>query len=324
MQFHLNINTGVSTDKIEHRNITLFFGSCFSEHIEKRLNDLKFNSASNPFGIVFNPVSIQRSLNRIITKTYFTENDLLENGDMWKCLETHSSLSMASKAQLLHTLNSLVDEWYVKLCKANTLIITFGSAFFYEHLESGITVANCHKLPGKLFTKHLSNTAAIVADYNALLNTLKSFNPDLKVIFTVSPVKHLRDGIIENSLSKAVLIQSVHEISKQHSNCTYFPAYELVNDDLRDYRFYEADMAHPNKLAIDYVCDKFSGMFFSTDTLKLNAKLRELNSAFHHRPLNKESIAFTEFKQAQVNKCLALKTDYPFLNFDKELIYFSE
>ncbi len=323
MQFHLNIQPGVSSHHIEHQHNLLLIGSCFTEHIEKKLQGLKFNSSANPFGIVFNPLSIAKSLTRILDKVYFTEQDILEEGDTWISLETHSSLSKPSKQELLDTLNTLIDEWYTRLKAANWLIFTFGSAFYYEHLESGNIVANCHKLPGKLFHKNLSETTHIISDYNLLLKKLEVFNPNLNLIFTVSPVKHLRDGVIENNLSKAILIQSVHAIIKQNKRCLYFPSYELVNDDLRDYRFYEADMAHPNKQAIEYVWDKFSAMFFTSDTQQVIAKIQEINSAIHHRPLNIHSKSFTEFKAAQLKKCSALQAAYPYLQLDKELHYFS-
>ncbi len=323
MRFHLDLNPGICSDKIQHRDTILLSGSCFSEHIEKKLNDLKFKCFSNPFGIVFNPNSIDITITRILEKNYFTDKDISEHNDTYLSLETHTSFIKFTKAELLSTLNGLIEAWHTHLTKADWLVITLGSAFYYRHLKTNTVAANCHKLPGREFSKQICETNTIVSNYNALLEKLNTFNPELKIILTVSPVKHLRDGIIQNNLSKAILIQSVHQIINKNKNCIYFPAYELVNDDLRDYRFYDPDMAHPNQQAIDYVWNKFSDMFFDKDTHALITKLNELNLSLNHRPLNTTGKAFSDFKSLQVKKCLELKTQYPYLDLDTEIRYFS-
>ncbi len=324
MRFHLDLDTGLSPAHMQHRQKLLLMGSCFTEHIGKRLNDLKFDCHANPFGIVFNPESMLQALTRLLENKPFAESELMEQQGSWLSLETHTSLTRSSKEELITTLNALVAEWHEHLKTARWLMLTFGSAFYYEHQEQQRIVANCHKLPAKQFTKKMADPSAIIASYTDLLKALRSFNPDLNVILTVSPVKHVRDGVVENSLSKAALILAAHGIVNANDQCYYFPAYELVNDDLRDYRFYEADMAHPNQQAIDYVWQKFSGSYFDPASRPLLDRLAALNTAFRHRPLQEATQAFADFKSAQLQKCLELKTEFPYLDLNTEINYFSQ
>jgi hypothetical protein len=324
MKFHLGFQPQISPTKITHLDALVMMGSCFSEHIGNRLNDLKFDVNSNPFGIVFNPKSIEASLQRIIHKIYFTSQDVFEKEGQWFCLEAHSLIGSADKQALISKLNAIIDLWHDKLKTARFLMITFGSAYAYKSKASDNIVANCHKLPQSLFQKTLLETPSIVFEYHQLINALKQFNVKLQIVFTVSPVKHLRDGVVENSLSKSILIQSVHQLIKENSNCTYFPAYELVNDDLRDYRFYEADLAHPNKLAIDYVWQRFSDSYFNEEVVTLNEKLYDIKQAVQHRLLNEESELSISFKKKFYQKCLSLQHEFPFLNLNNELAYFSK
>jgi hypothetical protein len=323
MSFHLDFNPVISQYKITHQDGVLMMGSCFSEHIAERLSLLKFQVETNPFGIVFNPESIHMALSRTINKHYFTEEDVFENEGKWFCLEAHSSVSASTKQELLNTLNQTIDIWNSKLHRSKYLVITFGSAFCYSYKEKELIVANCHKLPATLFEKKLSETDSILKSYQDLIEKIKTFNPQLTILFTVSPVKHLRDGVVENNLSKAVLIQTVHQLVKYNSNCFYFPAYELVNDDLRDYRFYEADMAHPNKQAVDYVWEKFSNVYFNDEIKIVIDEIQEINQAMNHRPFNIESESHMKFKKTFYQKCVELSTKYIWLNLETELNYFS-
>lgn len=314
MMFHLDFKPKKSSQHIKHQEEILFMGSCFSEHIAHKLEQLHFSVNTNAFGIVFNPISIAQSLQRIITKTYFNESDVFEKNDLWFCLETHSAICGTTKQELLETLNNIINDWHLKLKNAEWLIITMGSAYGYKHIESQKIVANCHKLPQNHFEKILLNTETITNAYSKLIQDVHQINPNLKMIFTVSPVKHLRDGLTENSLSKATLISAVHQIIQTNTACFYFPAYELVTDDLRDYRFYKEDMAHPNLQAIDYVWQKFSEVYFNNETTQLNKELHEINLAKTHKPLHANSLAFLEFKKKHELKCKTLMLEYPWLN----------
>ncbi len=323
MQFHLNFQPKARQQKMTHEDVVLLVGSCFSEHIGKHLSDLKFNVSSNPFGIVFNPKSMATTLLRIIDKNYFNATDVFEKDGLWYSLHAHSSVYGESQQQLLDKLNLHIDQWNEQLKNAHWLTLTFGSAFVYKHIEQEQIVANCHKLPQALFEKHLLQVTEIVEDYNLLINKLHQFNPNLRIVFTVSPVKHLRDGVVENSVSKAILIHAIHQLINLHKTAAYFPAYELVNDDLRDYRFYESDMAHPNKSAIDYVWKRFSEAYFNDITNSINEKIKHIHQAYHHRLINETTSASIKFKQKFYQQCVTVQAEYPYLNLTKELHYFN-
>ena len=286
--------------------------------------NLKIETYSNPFGIIFNPESISKILHRIIDKDYFTVDDIFEKEDRFFSFEVHSLINSESAKTFLKDLNHSIDQWHDHLKSAKFLIITFGSSFAYWHLNRKELVANCHKFPGTTFKKRLLSTTQIIDNYGVLLHKLMNFNPKINVMLTVSPVKHLRDGVVENNLSKANLIISVHQLIARFQCCHYFPAYELINDDLRDYRFYETDMAHPNKAAIDYVWEKFSDTYFSEETQKLNQSITEISKAMQHNPFNPESQAHIQFKHNYLDKCKDLTTKYPWLNLTEEINYFSK
>ena len=323
MQFHLGFQPAVSQNKITHQDGVLFIGSCFSEHIAGRMLDLKFNLQTNPFGIVFNPKSIVTSLHRIIHKIYFKEEDVFEKEGLWYSLEAHSSVFSNTQIELLETLNRPIDMWNQELHRASYLVVTLGSAFVYQHKQQDKIVANCHKLPQALFEKMLLDNHEIIVDFQELINDLKTINSHLKWMFTVSPVKHLRDGVVENNLSKAILIQAVHQLVKQNINCFYFPAYELVTDDLRDYRFYESDMAHPNTQAINYVWKNFSEVYFNDITNSINDRLMQIHQAYNHRLFNKTTETSMKFKHNFYQKCVTLQAEYNYLDLSKELKYFN-
>ena len=323
MQFHLGFQPAISQQKITHNDNVLLIGSCFSEHIGNRLSDLKFNVNSNPFGIVFNPKSIEGALNRILDKNYYTNYDVFEKEGLWYSLETHSSISACTKNELLEKLNHVIDDWHLKIQSASYLMITLGSAYAYKHIEHSKIVANCHKLPQSQFIKTLLEFEDIVFNYQRLIDKLKQCNSHLSILFTVSPVKHLRDGVIENNLSKAILIQFVHKLIKQNSHCFYFPAYELVNDDLRDYRFYESDMAHPNAQAINYVWKKFADVYFNEATNAINEKLNQIYQAYNHRLFNKTTESSGNFKHKFYQKCVTLQSEFPHINLSKEIQHFN-
>lgn len=322
MTFHLDFNPPASQQKLRHQEEILMMGSCFSEHIAERLSALKFSVATNPFGIVFNPESICKMLHRIIDKDYFTVVDIFEKEERFFSFEVHSLISSSSANVFLKELNASIDHWHENLKSCKFLTLTFGSAFAYWHLERKEIVANCHKFPNSDFKKRLFSSTNIIDSYSVLLHKLLMFNPKLNIVFTVSPVKHLRDGVVENNLSKAILIQSVHQLIAKFNVCHYFPAYELVNDDLRDYRFYEADMAHPNQQAIDYVWQKFADVYFDLETKKLIEKIQEINQAMNHRPFNVLSESHLKFKQTFHQKCITLSTEHPWLDLQTETNYF--
>jgi hypothetical protein len=241
---------------------------------------------------------------------------LVERNGVFFSYAHHSSFHNEDDEDLLKKINHENKTAFEFLKETDYLFITFGSAFFYHHIQLNEPVANCHKQAGNLFEKRLLTVEEITEKYSALIAHLKSFNPKLKIIFTVSPVKYFKDGVIENNISKSTLLLSAHQLVKQFDNCYYFPAFELVNDDLRDYRFYKEDLAHPNDLAIDYVWNKFSDCFFNKQTLLLNKQIHALNLALNHRKLithSEEAIKLNDFILKQ--KDLIRKTN-PEIDFN--------
>lgn len=321
MKFHLDYKLNPSPAKISHHEKILMMGSCFAGYIGEYLTNYKFNCEINPNGILFNPVSISEALNSYIHHSF--ENSIVKNNDLFFSMNHHGDFAFKKKDELTQKIKTIVQKGSRFLKETDWLIITFGSAFAYRYLKTGEIVANCHKLPQNEFKKELLSPEEIISGYLDVLKDLKKLNPKLKIIFTVSPVKYLRDGLIENSLSKSILIHSVHRIICQTDNCFYFPAYELVTDDLRDYRFYKEDLVHPNELGIKYVLEKFETVFFNDETMKLNDAIAEISVAVQHKPIHPESENNLKFKTKYLKKCKALEKEFNFLNFGKEKACFS-
>ena len=285
MQFHLNYTPPKFNFTIDHNSKVFLMGSCFSENIGSLLNDHKFKTYSNPNGILFNPNSIYNCLNNLTENKPFDENLILMRDAIYYSYLHHSSINGSNKNDLIEKINSENKKAHQFLKEAEKLIITFGTAFLYQHLELDQTVANCHKQPSSSFEKKRISVNEILKNYSELIRKLQNFNPKLKVIFTVSPVKYLKDGVAENNLSKSTLILAIHELLQQTNNTYYFPAFELVNDDLRDHRFYKEDLAHPNELAINYIWEKFSTTCFNEKTISINKQIHKLNLALGHREM---------------------------------------
>jgi hypothetical protein len=321
MELHLNYTPPRSLADITHADKILLIGSCFAENIGEKLLSCKFQTLVNPNGIIFNPISIATAL-----QSYIKNDEAINTGTnngLYFSFDHHGCFSKSTEQELRSEILTARKQAHQFLKEAKFLIITFGSAYVYRQIPSTEVVANCHKLPHQNFLKDLLRVDDIVSAYSKLINELRDFNPGLKIIFTISPVKYLRDGIINNNLSKSILIQSVHNMVSATSNpkstlLNYFPAYEIVTDDLRDYRFYKEDMAHPNEQAINYVWEKFSDVYFNNETKQLNQKIKEVALAVNHRPLKTGTAQHSEFKDTILKKCTELESSYPFLNFSEE------
>jgi hypothetical protein len=286
MKFHLNHTPDRAGFDIEHGHRIFLTGSCFAAEIGALLGEHRFRVMTNPDGVLFNPVSICNSLDYALHIRPFNSSLLVEREGVCCSYLHHSSVQAKTPDELLRKIRTTAERTQEFLWSANFLVITFGSAFIYYHKELDQVVANCHKQPSSLFEKQLLSAGAIVRLYDKLITALRNVNPGIKIIFTVSPVKHLADGVVGNTLSKSTLLLSVHDIIRRHPDCHYFPAYELVTDDLRDYRFYKEDLAHPNELAVRYVWDKFSSCYFTDETLELNRQIERLTQAMKHRQMN--------------------------------------
>ena len=318
MQFYLNYTHPKQDNLIDYSHQLFLMGSCFADNIGNKLKQFKLNTTLNPNGILFNPISIAVAIESYINSSEINSEDVVFNNDLYHSLNHHGSYSDTDKNALINSINRSIKNAHNALKKCDYLIITFGSSNVYVYNNTNSVVANCHKLPQSDFTKEQLQPGEIINHYHQLIDQLKSFNPKLNIIFTVSPVKYLRDGVIENNLSKAVLIYSIHEITKHHNNCSYFPAYELVTDDLRDYRFYKEDLAHPNDQAIEYVWDKFVTSSFTESAKSTMQKINEINRAIAHRPIHGNTDAHLKFKKTYLEKCVLLEKEIPGINLEEE------
>ena len=324
MQLQTHIDIKPFEQKINHSQPILSIGSCFADNIAKRLQHSKFQTVASPTGILFNPESIARTIERfaqanISEETQPTKNLLQFSNGVWFSYDFHSSFSNIDADTALNQMRTAVKAGADALSRAEVVIITFGTAFAYRLNESGEVVANCHKQPQSIFTRQMLSVDSIIQRYTELLQGALS---DKRVIFTLSPVRHLGDGLEQNSLSKATLRVAIAEIVSRNKNAEYFPSYEIMMDELRDYRFYADDMAHPSKLAVDYIWERFSECAFSSDTLELIKRIAQITSATEHRPFNPQSDAYRNFCQQMLQRIATLELSHPTLDFTTEKEHF--
>lgn len=288
-------------------------GSCFAENIGKKLTDAYFEVDINPFGVLYNPVSIQNSIERLIENKSVTEADLFENRKLWQSFSHSSLFTDISPEGCLDKINSRLQRAAGFLQQTNFILITFGTAWVFENIESGRVVSNCHKLPATAFLRRRLTVEEIVAGYTKLINELIHKLPHLKLIFSVSPIRHWKDGAHENTVSKSTLLLAIDALQKQFEQVYYFPAYEIQLDELRDYRFYAADMLHPSDVAVDYIWSRFADTYFDDTTVKIKKELEQLTAGLAHRPLHPESEDFILFQKNIEKQKLKIQTEYPFL-----------
>ena len=300
---------------IDYHSKIVLIGSCFVEHIGNKLEYFKFQNLQNPFGILFHPLAIENLIVNAINKKEYTESDLFFLNEQWHCYEAHSELSNVSKSESLKELNHQIKIIHDSIVQASHVIITLGTAWAYRHIETDQIVANCHKVPQKQFVKELLSIETISESLQAIVSLIKSVNSKAVVMFTVSPVRHLKDGFVENTQSKAHLIAAIHEVVEPRNLTHYFPSYELMMDELRDYRFYEEDMIHPNTIAVNYIWEKFQDVWIANEASKTMDEVDEIQKGMLHRPFNKNSEAYQQFIKKLELKKLELKQRYPTLKF---------
>lgn len=322
MDFHLSFDPPSMQDKISLRDKIMLSGSCFTEHMSAKLKQYKFHIQENPHGILFNPISLARSVQACITNKHYTDADIFFDQGIWSGWDFHSCFSDPDPKTTLTAMNQSVGAGHLFMKNAQWLILTLGSAFVYQ-LENGQIVANCHKAPAALFRKRLLTVEEVLSELDNLIHRVNLFNPGMRIIFTISPVRHLRDGFVENNRSKAILIQAVHHLVNKFSKLFYFPAYELVIDDLRDYRFFAEDMVHPNYQATNYVWEKFAASSFTDSTRETMKEIYKLSAARLHKALHPGSDLHKKFLQKNHREAMELAGRLPFLDFSEELTYFS-
>jgi hypothetical protein len=322
MEFRLAFDPPAFQDKINIHDKIIMVGSCFTDHIHAFFSKYKFNCLDNPHGTLFNPISIFKSIEQYIDDDKIRQEELFNQNGIWNHWDFHSKVSDHEKKMAVSKMNSAISTAHDFLKQSNWLIITLGSGFVYQYKEQNI-VANCHKVPASDFKKRMLSIQEIEEAFKRLYQKLKNFNPQLKVIFTISPVRHLRDGFVENNRSKSVLIHTVSNLINEY-DVLYFPSYELIIDDLRDYRFYAEDMVHPNYQSTQYVWEKFCTACIDGKTRAFMKELDQLNSAVKHNPLHPNSNEHLKFMEKFKQITLDLAKRFPDLNWHKELAHFTQ
>lgn len=330
MDFFAPINIEKLQPPIKYGDNILLIGSCFTEHIGNALAENKFNVLQNPNGILFDPASVCNALVSYIENKPHPEDDLIYLNELWQSWQHHSRFSGIDKSKVLQNIHESRLQAHGFLKKADWLIITLGSSFSYrlntnnpDRKFDSSGVANCHRAPGKWFDKKMLTIEETIALLDNTYHRLRFFNPDVKLLFTISPVRHLRDGVVENNRSKARLIEAVHHIIHKFPAAHYFPAYELVIDVLRDYRFYDVDLTHPNYAATEFVLEKFSNNCIDEPSQQLMKEIKQIVIARKHRSFQPETNAHKAFLKAHYEKAKALSQQYSFLDMQEEMQYFS-
>ena len=319
MNFRTQVELPERETEIRHSERIMLFGSCFAENIGNLLKENKFRCDVNPFGVLYNPLSIANALNQILEGKEYEEEDLFFSGGLWHSWMHHSDFSAPSQEEALAVMNIRLAKAKENLAKADWLVMTWGTAYVYIHQEMQKVVGNCHKQPDKTFRRLMLNAVAFVEECRGVLKKCREVNPNLKVLFTVSPIRHAKDGMHGNQLSKATLLLAIDEICRTCPDCFYFPSYEIIMDELRDYRFYADDMIHLSSKSVEYIWECFSRCYFSTETQAVMKEWMEIKKAIDHKPFRPDSDAYRAFLSQIVLKIMQMKEKFPYLEVQKEM-----
>ncbi|WP_243472690.1 GSCFA domain-containing protein [Winogradskyella sp. MH6] len=316
----MNLQTNIKLEKQPHHQIDyssklMLLGSCFSENIGGKFEYLKFQSEINPFGILFHPVALENLITRSINQDFYTEDELIYHNEIWSCFDAHSKLNSVSKDDLLSKLNEQIELMHQQINASTHIIITLGTAWVYRYIATDRIVANCHKIPQKQFQKELLSINDIVASLENIIALVRRVNPKVNFIFTVSPVRHLKDGFVENNISKSHLLSAIHQIVEPRKQMFYFPSYEIMMDELRDYRYYNQDMIHPNNVALEYIWEKFKAVWLTEDAIGISQKLANIQTKKAHRPFNPNSDAHQKFLANLQLEIEDIQKEFPHIKF---------
>lgn len=314
MDFRTTIHPREGDHYMRHSDKMMLIGSCFSDNIGAKLRDAMVDVVVNPFGTIFNPLSIASSLFKIIDGEVIAGSDLFLANGVWSCYDFHSRFSMSNKDVALERMNRSIAEAREHLLRCKTLIVTLGTAVVYRRRDTGEVVSNCHKVPQHEFTRRLATVAEIADALTAVIERIHEFNPELRLLFTVSPIRHIADGLEMNSLSKAILRVAINDVVRRYNDFVgYFPAYEIVIDDLRDYRFYAADMVHPSEVAIGYVWQMFQATYFDDRSTQAIARCERVSKRLKHRPMSNNPDVVARFNADTQAVIANLKKEYPYI-----------
>lgn len=314
MKLQTQVPLEPSLSPFGYEDKSLLLGSCFAQNIGCKLDYYKFQSVTNPFGIIFNPISLQRLVQDAVANKTYTECDVFESNGIWKSYLAHSNLNASSRLQAVINLQEAQQQLRLQLLEASHLVLTLGTAWVYRHMATNQIVANCHKIPQKEFRKELLSVDTITQILWQMENDVRSLNPKINILFTVSPVRHLKDGFVQNTRSKAHLISAVHEVVDT-TNATYFPAYEIVMDELRDYRFYTGDMLHLTTQTINYIWERFVEVYACAKAKHIMAQVASIQNRLQHKAFLPESSAHQDFQKKIQEDIAQIRTRYPLINF---------
>lgn len=308
--------------RIAYTDLICMIGSCFSENIASRLQRNEYQVISNPFGILYNPFSIAGCLRRIISKELYVKEELLHHQSMYHSPDHHGSYSGKDPETVIAKINTALLAAHDHLRRCQYVFISPGTTIVYRHKASGKIVGNCHKIPQSAFASEKLNFEACHALFDEMIQMLTTFAPDASICFTVSPVRHIRDGLTVNSRSKACLLLTIEEVMMKHAHVSYFPAFELMMDQLRDYRYYDQDMIHPSAEAVGILWDSFCAVYIDKNDQLVHQRIEKIKRAAAHRFLHDDQEAVRVFAQKQLQQIEALQTEFPFLQLAAEKKYF--
>src|SRR3970040_2253332 len=316
MQFRTPVPIPKSDHLIDYNSKIVSLGSCFAVNMSEKLDYYKLQNVCNPFGILFHPLAIEKLVNFAVSGKRFTESDIFYHNERWHCFDAHSDLSNSNKETLLESLNEILISTSRQLREASHVIITYGTSWVYRNIQSDTIVANCHKVPQKQFRKELLSVGQMQESIANTLKFIHSVNPNCSVVFTVSPVRHIKDGFVENQWSKSNLIAALHQIINcQLSIINYFTSYEIMMDELRDYRFYAEDMLHPNQVAIDYIWERFKETNIAETAYETMDAVATIQKSLQHRPFNPDSESHQKFEANLQDKISKMVSQYSFMKF---------
>ena len=315
MNFTTKIPISKSAHPIDYHSKIVSLGSCFAVNMAEKLDYFKFENTCNPFGIIFNPVSIEKLVYRITQQLFYTENEIFFHNESWHCYEAHSELSHPNKAAFLNTLNGIIEKANGQISDASHFIITLGTSWVYRNIETNEIVANCHKVPQKQFKKELLSVEIIEQSIQNSIALIHNVNPNANFIFTVSPVRHIKDGFVENQVSKAHLIAALQTAISHLPSATYFPSYEIMMDELRDYRFYAEDLLHPSRVEIDYICESFKETSISETAFSIMDEVETIQKGLAHRPFNANSESHQQFLSKLQDRITVVQKQFPGIEF---------
>lgn len=318
MNLQTKVNIAAPDFTIDYNSKLMMLGSCFAENMGSKFSYYKFDVDVNPCGIVYNPRSVANVLRLIVEEKKFGKEDLMQVGEKWVSLYHHGSFSSTDPGESLEKINQRLERASGEIRAADLLVITWGSAWVYRHVGTDVVVSNCHKIPSGDFDRYRLSVEEIVEEYTRLVGRIREVNPGIRVLFTVSPIRHWKDGAHGNQLSKATLLLAIDQLREKLSGVYYFPAYEIVLDELRDYRFYADDMLHMSSLTIDYTWERFLYSFISPEVLGLMNQIGRINKGLMHRPFDPRSNDYQRLLKNIQTEIDAIARSFPSIDFSEE------